>query len=70
MPDFVLTSMTLKAALTLLILMAAAYSFISEKLAPIAISIAAMLALEISHESNLSLYVAFPDSFNLSRRRA
>jgi hypothetical protein len=45
MPDFVLTSMTLKAALTPLILMAAAYSYISEKLAPIAISIAAMLAL-------------------------
>jgi di/tricarboxylate transporter len=45
MPDIALTSITLKGAATPLILIAAVYSFISEKLAPDLTAILAILAL-------------------------
>lgn len=45
MPDIDLTTITLKGALTLLILIAAVYSFISEKLAPDVTALLAILAL-------------------------
>lgn len=45
MPDFALTSITLKGALTLLIFAAAVYSFISEKLSPDVTALLAILAL-------------------------
>ncbi|MGH9766811.1 MAG: SLC13 family permease [Blastocatellia bacterium] len=45
MPDLALTSITLKGALTLLILIAAVYSFISEKLSPDVTALLAILAL-------------------------
>jgi di/tricarboxylate transporter len=45
MPELILTSVTLKGAMTLLILVAAVYSFISEKLAPDVTALLAIIAL-------------------------
>ncbi len=45
MPDLILTSITLKGALTLLILVAAIYSFISERLPPDVTALLAIIAL-------------------------
>jgi di/tricarboxylate transporter len=45
MPELILTIVTLKGALTLLILAAAVYSFISEKLPPDMTALLAIIAL-------------------------
>ncbi|MGE0886461.1 MAG: SLC13 family permease [Blastocatellales bacterium] len=45
MPDFTLTALTFKAVMTVIILLAAVYSFITEKLPPDVTALLAMLAL-------------------------